>query len=219
MTAKLAEDLKRCLNGFGRTLCTSSLLLRKISMTDCISDLAAHAAEKQARDIVAGWHEEGHYQWNTYKAICRRNGSYKQHNWNRSLTRPLEDNLIVPWTRCFTGEHSALAIFLRNFSLQCCKILYNRGRQLLETMEALGSAARKRLEDQLQKSAEAIMDLEGHALDEITIKQRELNRLATPNIEACMVNVYTRIVKQSGKGSFKRSKELMAKHVETKEKT
>jgi len=189
------------------------------SKTNIILDSAAHAAEKEARDVVAEWHEKGRYQWNTYKAICRRNGSWGKHNWNKSLTKPLEDNLIVPWTRCFTGEHSALAIILRNFLLACCDVLYHRGDQLLKTVRALGSGPCNQLKKQLELSVEAIMLLEVHALDEITTKAREVNRLATPNIEACMVKVYKEIDKEKGKGSFKRCKNLMVDHVEASKKT
>jgi len=86
-------------------------------------------------------------------------------------------------------------------------------------MRALGPEAYKLLTRQLEASVHAVAQLEGQALDQISTKQREINRLATPNIERSMVNVYKKIVKESGNGCFGRGKDLMVKHIESSKKT
>lgn len=192
--------------------------------TDLLADLAAHAAEAKTRDIIADWHGKDKngkdkYRWNTYRAICRRNGSYKEHNWNTLLTQPLEDNMILPWSKCFTGENSALAAILNTFSQRCLDAFSRYGRLVLLNVLALGSEPHEMLKNQLHLAGQAIMLFREQALNEITVKARELNRMITPSIESSMVKVYKGVVKESGRGSFGRSKELMVTHIESNNKT
>jgi len=188
--------------------------------TNSIVESAALAAEEDARDIVAGWHgkdknDKDKYKWNTYRAIRRRNGFFKEHNWNQALTRPLEDRLVIPWTKCFTGENSTLATCLDVFLQICIKAFEDCGDLILETVQTLGSDSSSMLRQQLEASVQAITLLHGQALNEITLKQRELNRLTTPSIENSMLKVYKKITKEKGPGSFARSKDHMVKHIET----
>jgi hypothetical protein len=187
--------------------------------TDRIADSSALAAKEHARDIVAAWHGKTKYgkpmyQWNTYRAISRRSGVYKDQNWNKALAKPLEELLVVPWTRCFTGEDSAMAAIVSRFLQKCINAFNRHGQSLLQTAQTLGPAAHSMLDQQMQASVQAIMLLNGQIQSEIALKQQELNRMTSPNILISMQKVYDQNNEERGAGSFIRGKARMEAHIE-----
>jgi len=176
-------------------------------------------AKEYASNIVRGWHGTNSYgkalyKWNTYKAICARNGSYREQNWNESLAKPLEEILVVPWTRCFTGEDSAMAEIVSSFLQKCVNAFNYHGRLLLQAVRTLGPTAHGMFNQQIQASLQAIMLLNGQVHGEIALKQQELNRLTIPSIETSMKSVYQNIAQDSGTGIFARSKRRMEIHID-----
>ncbi|KAE8314943.1 hypothetical protein BDV41DRAFT_563275 [Aspergillus transmontanensis] len=163
--------------------------------------------------IVSRWNaprREGGIAFQTYQAICRRQGIFKERDWNRELANPLLDKIVGGWTRTFCVkiplQLDEVAVSLEG-SLQD---FHNRAIALsdrsaptdknTETPEVMLSTYCKTLRYEL-KQVEASMRSE----------QRELNRIFPKTIETELHQAYQECAEQSGRYSLVRMKNIMTR--------
>ena len=107
-----------------------------------------------------------------------------------------------------------MAAIVSSFLQNCIRAFNRHGQSLLQTAQTLGPTAHSMLDQQIQASVQAIMLLNGQIHSEITLKQRELNRMTTPFIKISMQSVYAKNDEERGAGSFVRGKARMEAHIE-----
>lgn len=188
---------------------TSEKLLRDTTEEHLVQ--GAEAARDAANATAALWGEENF--WNTYKAICKRNGSFNspQHAWNERLAEPLIRNVAHAWEQCFG---TTIQEHLRQYGQACASTL----RQFHEAFLTDAQAA-KIWEDQavlgeILNGFHARLSYDAEAMiGDIQTRQRDINRDFVPAIRGRMIEAYGQCAVESGKGMFDRMKATIEGHV------
>ncbi|KAK4694636.1 hypothetical protein P7C71_g2978, partial [Lecanoromycetidae sp. Uapishka_2] len=144
----------------------------------------------------------GGLHWSTYKAICRRNGIYTNsqgpHEWNAQLAFSRRLPMVMATFNRTTA--TALKKFHRDIE--------GRARKIGASIAGLSM-----LQNQVATYETTLKDYSATTKDNITAKQKDLNREFTPVIEQAMQNAYEVCVEERGTGSYARMKTAMNSHV------
>jgi len=169
-----------------------------------------HAPVKRRRAEEA---EQGGVRWNTYKAICRRDGDFKDYELNAQLTQPLISRLSSNWESCFGKGWQTV---IDEMVLQCTSYIDVFHAHFKEHAEELHVPLDivTLLDNQQSNFHASLRGVATTATAQLVIKQREVNRGFIPVIDAAMKPVYSLIVDERGDGCFKRMKQHMLGHVE-----
>ena len=180
-------------------------------------DTAIANAREEASKTAARWgapinredRPSGGYYFMTYKAICRRNGTYTNaqgpHNWNAQLIEPLIKLIAPGWERTFSRRAPNVLDTLPRNATNLLKAFHqdidNRARKL-----GIGITGLHMLRQQLPVYEDIFKDLSATTREAINAQQREINRKFTPVIERAMVDAYDVCVNEHGPGSYARMK-------------
>ncbi|KAE9965164.1 hypothetical protein BLS_007810 [Venturia inaequalis] len=179
----------------------------------------AHAeAQKVALPTAASWgapRTDGGLHHGTYKAICRRDGGpYREHDFNRALTEPLQKVLASGWEKCFQRcipvETGALARDMKVTIQKAHQAIVKRATE----RQGLGIVGADLLAQKLETWIQLFVDLAGKMNTSIMEKQRDANRELAPVIAFAMQHAYTLCTNEAGRGSYMRMKAHMTSHVE-----
>jgi len=172
-------------------------------------------ARPESIEIVKAWNSDTtSFPWSTYKAICRRNGAFKnrEQNWNKTLTEPLMQSIGKPWAEFF---NEGVAEIVEDFVESCNRSLQATITQLLFTAERLGTNPNTLavLKAQLKNHQKRLDQVKDTTLKMIRIRQREYNRTFVPAIERGMIKVYREVADITGRGSLKKMHAKMLEYV------
>ncbi|KAL1880627.1 hypothetical protein Daus18300_001238 [Diaporthe australafricana] len=188
------------------------------------SDAAIDKAVKDMANVVSNWTAKKcdgglAMAYNTYRAICRRDGSNTKSKMSRdfnedilepylkkiaarweqvfghSIPRNL-DNLLPPFKEKLVGFHSMIS---SRPGLQYCKTasLHNVGEQIMNHVRSM--------------RAEVVC-----VKAKIQGEQRQASRAFVPEIRNQMAEVYQRVAEEAGEGCFMRMKTHMSTHIHKK---
>ncbi|KAE8368221.1 hypothetical protein BDV27DRAFT_168356 [Aspergillus caelatus] len=163
--------------------------------------------------IISQWNApwaEGGLAFNTYRAICRRRGVFKERDWNQELANPLLDKIVGGWTRTFCVK---VPLQLNEFAVSLEGSL-----QEFHT-RAIALADRSAPSDKNTGMPEVMLSTYcktlGHELKrvEASIKseQKELNRIFAKTIETELHQAYEECAEQSGQYCLVRMKTIMTR--------
>lgn len=195
----------------------------------------AHAeAQKVALPTAQGWgghRDNGGLFWATYKAICRRDGGpFRDYDFNKALTEPLQKILASGWEKCFQRviprETKALAGDMKSAIEKAHKVIIKRATE----RQGLGIVGADLLAQKVETWLQLFVDLAAKLNALIMEKQRDANRELAPVIALAMQQAYTLCTDESGmsleltqvlylinvyagSGSYKRMKAHMISHV------
>ncbi|TID24181.1 hypothetical protein E6O75_ATG02546 [Venturia nashicola] len=180
-------------------------------------DLAHSEARKVALPTAQAWgnhRDDGGLAWATYKAVCRRDGGpWKEHDFNKALTEPLQKVLASGWEKCFQRyiprETKALANDMNKTIETAHRVIVKRATE----RQGLGIVGADMLAQKLETWIQLFVALAGNLNALIMEKQRDANRELAPVIALAMQHAYTLCVEESGSGSYKRMKTHMTSHV------
>jgi len=180
----------------------------KAKAPDALNSLHASVKRKPAEDA-----EQGGVRWNTYKALCRRNGDFKDYELNAQLTQPIISRLSSNWERCFGRGWTAI---INELVLRCTSFVDVFHAHFKKHAEELHIPLdiMTLLDNQQSNFHASLKSIATTATAQLTIRQRAVNREFTPVIAAAMNPVYIMIVAEHGMGCFKRMKQHMLGHVE-----
>ncbi|EEQ83790.2 uncharacterized protein BDCG_00595 [Blastomyces dermatitidis ER-3] len=151
--------------------------------------------------------------WNTYKAICRRQGVYKHHDWNSTLIRPMMPVLAVGWERSFSR---LIPKILTRYS----KTTYGYVKALYASLEprisagAVGSKIAEKLKVQLPTYRASFKELSAASSKILCESHKAANRAFVPIIAAELGEAYEGCGSAMGRGVYLRMKDIMTQHVE-----
>ncbi|KAB8215397.1 hypothetical protein BDV33DRAFT_208397 [Aspergillus novoparasiticus] len=163
--------------------------------------------------IISQWNAprtEGGLAFNTYQAICRRRGVFKERDWNQELANPLLDKIVGGWTRTFCVK---VPLQLNEFAVS-----------LEDSLQAFHSRAvaladRSAPTDKNTGMPEVMLSTYcktlGYELKQVeaSIKseQKELNRIFAKTIETELHQAYQQCAEQSGQYCLVRMKNIMTR--------
>ncbi|KAI3400969.1 hypothetical protein diail_1177 [Diaporthe ilicicola] len=187
------------------------------------SDAAIAKAVRNIAKVVANWtgrESDGGLalRYNTYRAICRRNGSKTQsklsRDFNEDILEPYLKKIAAYWDQGFGHSIPATLDMLVPAFAQKLKGFHIMMSSRLK--QWCSPAALFNLNQQIT-SYEASMKQEVTGMKvKIQGEQRQANRAFVPEIQKQMVEVYEKISTEEGEGCFMRMKEHMSKHVHNK---
>ena len=150
--------------------------------------------------------------------MVRRDGSFSNaqglHDFNEQLTEPIIRHVASPWEKLFSRR---LAPVLSGLSTNGSALLTKFHHEVETRVVKNGAsiAAFQMLKQQLPVYKETLKDASTTVKDEITTKQRDINREFVPKVKDNMLDVYNTCLMESGPGQFNRMKGHMDRHVET----
>jgi len=189
------------------TAAESAVERAKTQAPEALNALHAPVKRKAAEDVEQG------VRYNTYKAICRRSGDFKDYELNAQLTQPIIARLSGLWERCFGRNWKTI---IGEMVVQCTSYVDIFHAHFKDNAEDLHVpldilALLDRQQGNFHASLKSVATA---ATAQLAAKQREINREFTPVIAAAMNPVYTLVVDERGVGCFKRMKKHMQNHVE-----
>ncbi|KAG6360022.1 hypothetical protein INS49_011078 [Diaporthe citri] len=176
-------------------------------------------ASSSAVETAFGWgkpRSDGGMYWGSYKATCRRNGSwtgiYGSRDFNEELFEPIDRRLAGRWERAFQHHiPSALAKFIGG-----CKMVLEAFHDDVATNVpgAAANPAGLNMLGQQKRTYQMMLDTTPNSIGaKITETQREANRGFIPVIQEAMEPAYDACARERGPGTFGRMKSTMESHV------
>ncbi len=161
---------------------------------------------------------DGGLYWATYNAVVRRDGSFTnangQHDFNEQLTEPIIRHVAGQWEKIFCRRLApVLSGLFSNGSTLLTKFHDEVANRAVKNGASF--AAFQMLKQQIPVYKETLKDASASVKDEITTKQRDINREFVPAIKDSMPDVYSTCLIESGPGQFNRMKGHMDRHVES----
>lgn len=156
--------------------------------------------------------------WGSYKATCRRNGSwagvYGGRDLNVELFAPIDKQLAANWERTFRQR---IPSALENYSRRCSAFLSCFHKNVTEKVPgaAANPAGLIMLGQQMQTYQTTLKATPDFLHAKITETQREANRGFTRVIRDAMQPAYYDCARERGTGTFERMKFRMEDHVAT----
>ncbi|KAF8475018.1 hypothetical protein BDZ91DRAFT_712137 [Kalaharituber pfeilii] len=176
------------------------------------------AAAKQAIPTAQSWRG---LQWQTYRAICRRDGvftnHYGLHDFNAQLSDPLIKMIASRWEKMFSR---VVPQIIDTYLVTCRYAFVKLHRQVqrkadrIVSLGQLGILQRQLLNYELEVKAAA-----DEAVAFVTTMQRDLNREFVPAIRRVMLPAYESCSMEAGTGCFARMKAKMVDHVTKNQRT
>lgn len=165
---------------------------------------------------------EGGLFWSTYKAICRREGVFKNgqgsHDWNAQLTEPMIKLIAPGWEKVFSRKIQSV---MNNFTQMVPAVLKKFHRDIEDRARKVGTSVAQLsiLTQQVRLCEQSIKDLAGEIQRVIIARQKDINREFVPVIQRAMDPSYAWCDAEVGAGQFKRMKAHMTEHVERNRQT
>ncbi|TID02590.1 Nuclear GTPase SLIP-GC [Colletotrichum higginsianum] len=149
----------------------------------------------------------------TFKAICRRGGVFKHHDFNEQLLEPILNGISATWDKFFQFN---IASVLDGFSVAATGRLtaFHEG-----IVEQLGDhdfgelQASVQLDQQLKLHKERILRLAAQSRADIDQAQKDASRAFSPAVEEVMMPGYQRCAVEKGKGMVKRMRAMIQEHI------
>ena len=219
---KLDKDLDKCVRA-----CIGAVTNQ---LEDNIYDIlpqAAIDAKNQANASAESWSRpinranraNGGLYCATYKAVCRRNGSFSNrdglHDFNGQLTQPIIRSVTGPWDRMFSRR---LPLAFTGLPTDCARVLtaFHDAEESRAVKKGLSAAPFSMLKAQIPHHLESFKGAAPATKNEIVKDQKDINRGFVPTIANNMMAVCGLCSAESGQGVYARIKAAMASHVENK---
>ncbi|KAL8765481.1 MAG: hypothetical protein Q9209_007452 [Squamulea sp. 1 TL-2023] len=179
---------------------------------------AVKTVQKWASRVNLANHSLGGYHWQSYKAICRRDGVYTNsfgpHDWNKALAEPMLKIIAPGWDRAFSR---LLPPVMASFAAETMAVIRSFHKEVDGRARKLGASIAKlsTLQNSLSVYNGIFKDHAGVVKDNICAAQRDINRKFVPVIQEALGRAYTACMEERGIGSFMRMKDAMYNHVNT----
>eukprot|EP00961_Rhodomonas_salina_P129613 1745440-Rhodomonas_salina.1 len=139
-----------------------------------------------------------HHQ--TYFATTRRDGVYKEKDWNQLLSEPVFRPVSVQWEKVFC---TSLTEVLAALKVQCSKSLQQVHSAIASELPQDAQVAQrlKVMRTHQERDAQTkLRSMVAVAMEEVNKQQRELSRLVTPHVQETMEPCYHQASKDKGQG-------------------
>ncbi|GBG64644.1 hypothetical protein CBR_g45699 [Chara braunii] len=177
------------------------------------------AAEADALEVAQGWHKR--LLCITYKAACKpgRDGVFIGSNrvgpidFNEDLAKPILDNLTIPWDQVMNDAMFTLLAETRKQLLDILGMFFQDAKEAL-CEEGISDHRISRVEDQARTALENLIRCHmDETLQYIRAEQKDISRELVPEVQSRMKPVYEKVVKEAGKDSYKRMKQIMSNFI------
>lgn len=174
--------------------------------------VAGSFATKRIEEVVGAWHAKedepvGHYNglglhFNTYRAICKRNGaktaSPKARDFNEELMGPFMTKISTHWEEVFT---KTIPDSLDRFAIVFAEYIRQFQNEAMSRpgFENIRNTSLRMLEQQLPDHVASISDAIQGAKNAIGSEQRQAHRVFYPEVQKQMRHVYERCAIETGK--------------------
>ncbi|EGC41001.1 conserved hypothetical protein [Histoplasma capsulatum var. duboisii H88] len=182
---------------------------------------ASSQACNEVENTLEEWHRsrkispEG-LAWNTYKAICRRQGVYKHHDWNSKLIQPMMPILAASWERSFSRLIPKMLSRFAETSYGYVKALNESLAPRLSARAANPNIALK-LKSQLTTYQASFKEMSCASDAMLNQSHKAANRAFVPIIAAELKEAYKdcgSASESAGQGVYIRMKNIMTEHVQ-----
>jgi hypothetical protein len=164
-------------------------------------------AKGEGLRLVKRWVDDLH--WQTVKATCRRDGEFREMDWNMSLSEPVYRPLSANWQQFFSIELpeklSSIVGSMEQLTEQCIT-------QLVASLEGWKSTIFRicTLSDSLKQRCKQMCTTEFAKFDsQMRERQRAMSRTIAPLIKEKMMETYQNSYEEVGKGSAARRSAIL----------
>ncbi|EGN98137.1 hypothetical protein SERLA73DRAFT_138423 [Serpula lacrymans var. lacrymans S7.3] len=165
--------------------------------------MAAHSTALKSVDVVNNLGSDKRY--NTYSAIMRRHGEWRNIDFNRALTKDIFSNdLLVKWN---TIVNHNVPMHLETLTLKLSENFDN-------TLKKICNRAPKSIHSQITKSSDLIQNTIKPSLNtahrgyltSLSTAQRDFSSAVRSQFQAELEDHYDKVSKEHGSGMFGRMK-------------
>ncbi|PGH17736.1 hypothetical protein AJ79_00877 [Helicocarpus griseus UAMH5409] len=179
--------------------------------------LAASQPCNKAGDALAGWNRSRKdspeaLAWNTYRAICRRQGVYKHHNWNDQLAQPMIGVLRKSWERAFSKSIPKIFAQFGEFSSSYMATFHEDVDAPIST-RSIASDISEQLKAQVETYQTSLKELATSGKKIFENTQKAAYRSFVPIIAAELEEAYDDCGSATGQGVLLRMKDIMTRRV------
>ncbi|KAE8149624.1 hypothetical protein BDV25DRAFT_140603 [Aspergillus avenaceus] len=192
--------------------------LQNIFLVDIINrlDPAVNDAIKELPHTVSRWntpHREGGLHFQTYKATCRREGKFRETDWNQDLASPILQRIVAGWTKTFTEK---VPRQLAELGKDWVDALQNFHEAVIVLAEKSSfNDKTKRMLEEAQRTYHQCIEQELIREGKAMINdQKKVNRLFCQKIQDNLSSIYAECAAERGKGTSMRMKNLMTSKVD-----
>lgn len=196
-----------------------SIFVRYEVAVQTAADSAMGTIQHWAKPVDKEDHALGGFYWNTYQAICRRDGVYKFKkqpiDWNDALATPMTKKIIPGWEEMFTHR---LAPVMALFALRLADVITVCHREIEREAGTLrvNDHALRMLQRQVDGYA-AVFDGHAQAIKgSINSAQKTINRQFVLIIKNVLRPVYAACANEHGFKTYTRMKEHMHSYMQNK---
>jgi len=154
--------------------------------------------------------------------VVRRDGVYTNsqglHHFNEQLAEPIMKHIANGWEKTFTRRIPGVFTILVTTVDRLLNTFHDEVEK--RAVKQGGNMAKfYMLRNQLQAYREVIKDASNKTKNEISARQKDINREFVPVITLNMLPAYQHCTEERGQGSFKRMKTFMLQHVDSTKQT
>ena len=170
----------------------------------------------QALETAGGWGSScaqggGAMHWATYKAHCRRNGTWRR-NMSEELTVPILESVSTRWERVFVSELDKHLAALNVGNRTDVKAFQTGMRAALVAAKLDDTGFSWRHLQSLATSG--VQAKIGEIKEKVSATQRELSRSITPFVQQKMTPTYLSAFAEAGTGSHRRRCHVIEAYVD-----
>ncbi|KAI1961962.1 hypothetical protein LOZ58_003040 [Ophidiomyces ophidiicola] len=175
---------------------------------------AASRAERMALVVLEGWGDQ--LAWNTFKAICRRNGKYTRDtqtfNLNYDLCEPLLTALQNGWEKAFTEDFAATLTRLVKNCNRITSLFYQAAEANLVVL-ASNEKQRKRFQAQLKRYKNMFAHIHSSLHGMVRIEQQNASRIIEPTVRSALTPAYSIASQYIGDGCYRRMRNVVGRQI------
>ncbi|KAI0723406.1 hypothetical protein C8Q76DRAFT_855661 [Earliella scabrosa] len=146
----------------------------------------------------------GRMRWNTYRAVLRRNGAFKNMDLNADLSTPFTRRLIGSWSQTYTSAH--LVSIDGTMLAIATDLLSELTGSVPDRHRARATAL---VEDALCAARVELGAMAGVAQETLDEHQQRLSRSIAVFVETELTEGYQQAVTVRGRGSFRQQKSMV----------
>ncbi|KAJ3297865.1 hypothetical protein HK104_011433 [Borealophlyctis nickersoniae] len=175
--------------------------------------IGAHIGSNRAVAIATTWREDT-LHWNTLKAVVRRNGEFKVHNFNAALADPLLVKIEDTWDRAFSAE---VGKALQELTRKIVHVVAGRVEVVSACLQTLGLPHKRASSIRSAALKNVNEAMEGYLKSrkrKLTLAQRGVWRKIVDKIKERMEKAYSDCLSEEGSGMRNRMNDILEKHVD-----
>ncbi|KAK2786573.1 hypothetical protein FQN52_007747 [Onygenales sp. PD_12] len=209
------DTLENQIEELGREVVAAMIKAVNDNVFDKLGLASAQACSK-ANDAVDKWNrpqKDGGLAYNTYQAICKRQGNFWENHWNLDLTEPMMEIIACGWETAFSRLLPQMLVQFAESS-SAITTAFHAGVEAHFSAEFGPTAWMQKLKVQLKTYDASFHEISASGNTLLKESHKASNRAFAPVIAGALEEAYNECTEQSGKGVLVRMKQIMAQNVE-----